>query len=132
MEAPNTAELIGRALRLRCPNCGVGRVYSGLKQNDGCTHCHYRYEREYGYFLGALIVTYAVIGGGALLAMILLIIAEASTPIAIGLPLVVGIVLVPLFTPFSHTLWMAIDLRFDPPKPEDFETPEAGSSKPLV
>ena len=116
-----TPALLSRAIRRRCPNCGHGKVYHGLTQQKVCTHCSYRYSREYGYFLGALIVTYAVIGGLALAAMLTLATLGASVPIALGVPLAAGLLAVPIFVPFSHTLWMALDLRFDPPKPEDFE-----------
>ena len=116
-----TATLLNRAIKRRCPNCGRGKVYRGLTQQKVCTHCSYRYSREYGYFLGALIVTYAVIGGLALAAMLTLATLGASVPIALGVPLAAGLLAVPVFVPFSHTLWMALDLRFDPPRPEDFE-----------
>lgn len=86
-----------------------------------CTNCRYRFSREYGYFLGALIVTYALIGGIALTAMLVLASIGTSVPIALGVPLTIGLLAIPAFVPLSHTLWMALDVRFDPPKPEDFE-----------
>ena len=49
-----------------------------------------------------------------------------SVLVALGIPLVVGLLAIPIFVPLSHTLWMALDVRFDPPKPEDFE-PEVTS-----
>ena len=44
-----------RALRLRCLNCGAGRLQArwfGLPER--CPVCQVRLEREEGYFLGAL------------------------------------------------------------------------------
>ena len=101
-------------------------MYHGLSQQQLCTNCRYRFRREYGYFLGALIVTYALIGGAALATMLVLASLGMSVLIALGVPLVVGVLAIPVFIPLSHTLWMALDVRFDPPKPEDFE-PEASS-----
>ena len=55
---------LGRGLRLRCPECGVSRVFvpalktRGLRDwitpLDGCPRCGYPYEREGGYFLLAV------------------------------------------------------------------------------
>jgi len=122
-----TATLLNRALRRRCPNCGEGKVYSGFKEQSVCTNCRYRFSREYGYFLGALIVTYAVLGGIAFAAMLILVTAGASIWIALGLPLLIGLAVLPIFIPLSHTLWMALDVRFDPPRPEDFEPLETST-----
>jgi len=104
-------------------------VYHGLKEQDVCTNCRYRFSREYGYFLGALIVTYAVLGGIAFVAMRILVTAGASIWIALGLPLLIGFLVLPIFIPLSHTLWMAIDLRFSPPEPEDFDPKVVESSQ---
>ena len=121
MNRIGSAALLGRALRRRCPNCGVGKVYSGFTQLEVCDNCRYRFSREYGYFLGALIVAYAVVAGTAFTAMLILASIGAPTLIALGIPLATGLLVLPLFIPLSHTLWMAIDVRFDPPKPADFE-----------
>src|SRR5262245_16051074 len=53
--------LLGRALRLRCPLCGVGRMFRGfMTMNRECPHCGLRYERAPGYFLGSIYVNYTV------------------------------------------------------------------------
>jgi len=128
VSTPGTATLLHRALRRTCPNCGIGRVYDGFTQQEVCDHCRYRFNREHGYFLGALIVTYALIGGIALTAMLMLASLGASVLVALGIPLIAGLVALPFFVPLSHTLWMALDVRFDPPKPEDFEPASEESS----
>ena len=79
-------------------------MYHGLTQQKVCTSCHYRFGREYGYFLGALIITYAIIGGAALTAMLVLASIGTSTLLALGLPLLVGLLAVPIFVPFSLSL----------------------------
>ena len=120
MEPRGTFELIWLGLRRRCPNCAEGAVYERFTQNPHCDVCGYRFSREHGYFLGAMIVAYAVIGAAALGLMILLSTTGVPSIIAVGLPAVGALIALPLFIPMSHTLWMALDLRFDPPRPEDF------------
>ena len=54
----------GRALRLRCPTCGVSPIFRDLRETrslrdwltplEGCDRCRYRYDREPGYFLLAI------------------------------------------------------------------------------
>lgn len=46
-------------LRQRCPRCREGLVFRGLwTMNDPCPVCGLVFEREPGYFLGALYVSY--------------------------------------------------------------------------
>jgi uncharacterized protein (DUF983 family) len=61
---PSAWTCIRRGLALRCPECGVSRVFVPFKQVrgvfdwltplDGCPRCGYAYEREQGYFLLAI------------------------------------------------------------------------------
>ena len=129
MSSPGSIALLTRALRRRCPHCGVGKVYEGFSQLEKCSHCHFRFNREYGYFLGALIVAYAVLGGTALTAMLILASLGAHPAIALGLPLGIGTIALPFFIPLSRTLWMAIDLRCSPPEPGDFAPPAAKNAE---
>src|SRR6185295_15533099 len=48
-------------LRQRCPRCLEGRVFRGmLAMNDACPECGLVFEREPGYFVGAMYVSYAM------------------------------------------------------------------------
>src|ERR1043166_2501903 len=68
-----TVQKIGEISRLRCPKCGKANVFhktkypfiSVPKMKEVCDHCGYRFNREPGYFLGAMYVSYglAVIEG---------------------------------------------------------------------
>jgi len=99
LEQPPLRALLARALRLRCPRCGQGRLYAhGLTMLERCPVCGLRYEREQGYFVGAVYVNYAittvtVLGGvivldqlfGLSLATQLMV----AVPLALLLPLLV-------------------------------------------
>jgi uncharacterized protein (DUF983 family) len=119
-----------RALRLRCPNCGHGKMFDRwVVQRPVCDHCRIKFERgELDYFIGAytinLIMSELVVVAGMLFGMWLTWPDVPWNPIKwILLPLVI---LFPLFTyPFSKSLWLGTDLIYRPPRPEDFNADSA-------
>lgn len=59
--------LVQLILKEKCPNCGKGNVYQKKKHlielpimNDRCDECHYYFDREPGYFLGAMYISYGL------------------------------------------------------------------------
>ncbi len=59
--------LFMRIMKEKCPNCGKGNVYAKKKRflelpvmKDDCEVCHYHFDREPGYFLGAMYISYAL------------------------------------------------------------------------
>jgi len=50
-----------RATTGRCPNCGVGKVFSSFwGVVDKCPNCEVRFERQSGAWLGAWVMAYTV------------------------------------------------------------------------
>src|SRR5437868_5313222 len=50
-------EIIFNGLKLKCPLCGRGNLYQSLfKMRERCTSCGLRFEREQGYFVGAIYI----------------------------------------------------------------------------
>src|SRR5689334_13757773 len=48
-------------MHLRCPRCHHGRVYASLlKMNPECPVCHLKFEREPGYFSGAVFFSFLI------------------------------------------------------------------------
>lgn len=115
-----------RGLLLRCPNCGKGKLFRRFfTMYDRCQVCGWRYEREEGYWTGAiainLVVTELLI---ALVAVPLaIVLAMNNEPItllvAIGLPL--PFVLPFLFFRHAKSLWMSIDFMVHPIDVEERE-----------
>jgi uncharacterized protein (DUF983 family) len=119
--------LLGRALALRCPNCGARHIFTGffdLKQR--CPNCGMLLERgESDYFLGAYTVN--LIAVEVLLALGFLIVLIATWPKppwdAIEYGGVILSILGAVFCyPFAKTTWLAVDLMFRPQRREDFIT----------
>lgn len=116
-----------RALRLRCPDCGAGPVtqrWFGMR--PACPRCRLRLDRgEPDYFLGAIVFNMAFAEGLFALGLLAVLLGTWPTPPwnAIYYGGIVGMILAPVFFyPFSKLCWLAFDLMFRPPRPEDFET----------
>ena len=114
------ATLVGRGVRKRCPMCGRGKVFrTFFKMNPSCPSCGYMFERESGYWTGAMIVNIAV--AEIWFALLFGVVVLATLPDIPWAPLlIVALVtngLLPIvFYPHSKTLWMALDLYFHPEK----------------
>src|SRR5258705_5225043 len=119
--------LLGRALLLRCPNCGGGRLFEGFFQiKQRCPTCGMLLERgESDYFLGAY--TLNLIAVEILLALGFLVVMVATWPNPPWDALQYGGVILSILGavfcyPFAKTTWLAFDLMFRPPHREDFIT----------
>lgn len=112
-----------RGLRKRCPNCGAKGIFSGWwRMEERCPSCGIRFEREEGFFAGAVFVNLAL-AEFALFAFIVLAfaltlpdpptvaIAAGGIVIAVGLPI--------LLYPYSKTVWAAIHLGMSPLDPDE-------------
>jgi uncharacterized protein (DUF983 family) len=115
---PSLGQLIGRALRRRCPRCGGPKVFSGwFSLKPACPTCGYNFERESGYWVGAIQVNIAVTE--TLFVLFFLVTLFVTMPDVPWQPLLVVALVTNLvfpwfFYPYSKTLWMAIDLYFHP------------------
>ena len=109
--------LIWRGVRLRCPRCGQGKLYRRLitmKMYERCQHCDWRFEREEGYWTGAMALDLVVAE--------LVAAAYVVTATVVGAPLVpelvIGLLLAALLPivlyPHAHSLWMTIDFMLHP------------------
>ena len=82
---------------------------------DDCPACGLHFEREPGYWVGAMAMNIVVVGGVfAVVFVVLLALTIPDIPVATLLA-----VLVPLaalgpvfFYPFSKTVWVAVDRAF--------------------
>lgn len=121
LAAREAALLFLRALRLRCPRCGKGRLFRrGYTMEEHCAVCGWRFEREEGYWTGAmavnlvvaeLIVTALAVPFSAYLALT----HQSLVPLVFLLP--VPILLPLLLYWHSKSLWMAIDFLLHPVPP---------------
>ena len=82
--------------------------------NRTCPVCHIAFEREPGYFLGAMYFSYAF--GVTLVAPLVVVgVARGWDPLVVGCASIVELTLLsPLVFRYSRVCWMYMDQHFDP------------------
>ena len=62
-------QIIARGLANRCPNCGGRTLFKAGKLfelDEGCSACRLKFEKDEGFFLGAMALNYGVTCAGLL------------------------------------------------------------------
>jgi uncharacterized protein (DUF983 family) len=96
----------------RCPWCRRGRIFRGvLAMNRSCPSCGTLFEKEPGYFVGAMYFSYFLaVPAYALLAMISLRwLGNRSELLAFGAAILVFLPLIPLIFRASRVIWLYFD-----------------------
>ncbi len=112
---------VGDILRQRCPRCRTGTIFRysifrGFpKMHDRCPVCDLRFEREPGYFLGAMYVSYAL---GLVIVALLAALLWSLTGWWITKDTIWAVLLflpfAPTITLFARVLWIYLDQAIDP------------------
>ena len=107
---------IAAILALRCPRCLEGRVWRGfLSMNVACPVCGLVFEREPGYFTGAMVVSYMlavpVLG---LMVIGLMAFAHFDAVAALLVGDAAYLVFVPFIFRYSRVVWLHFDWAIDP------------------
>ena len=121
MQKQRERQILIAGLRLKCPRCGEGHMFSGMfKMRSECGNCQFRFEREAGYFVGAMYINYGVtiiIAFGSYFAF------DYFTPISFLPNIILWGAFSALFPVFffrySRSLWLSFDYIFNPSKPPD-------------
>lgn len=112
---PEFEVLIARALKLRCPRCGVGPLFEGtIRMFSQCSRCGLSYERGPGYYLGSAYINYGIT---ALIVTAVFVFGRFVWQIpgrVLLWPLFAFCIIFPLLI-FRHAraLWLAMDCQFD-------------------
>ena len=115
--------LVGRALRRRCTRCGRGSFFHGwAKVADSCSVCGFAFERESGYWVGAMIIATTVTFGLMLVVFVggwVLFWPDVPwTGVLVG-TMVVAFATPIVFYPWSKSLWSAIELSYHALEPPE-------------
>jgi len=103
---------VGRGLRLRCPRCGEGRLFTGFfAMALACPSCGLDIRREQGYYVGAMYINYGVTATVELAVGIPMV--ERMSLTALTIPLAAfGLIFPLVFFRYSRSLWLGFDLYF--------------------
>ncbi len=108
------ARAVLRGLLKRCPKCGETKIFRRwFTLVARCPRCGLVFEREEGYWTGAMAINIGVTELVFVVALVAGLIATwPAPPIAWLLAITIALnALVPvLFYPFSKTIWISIDL----------------------
>jgi uncharacterized protein (DUF983 family) len=119
------SKLAWRGLTKRCPRCGAKAFSSYFTLEERCPSCGLRFEREEGFWVGALIIktivtfgTFVVVFAGGIL------VTWPDVPwVTIGVVTIVVNLIVPvLFYPRSKTLWSGLEMSWHPLEAPEIES----------
>jgi uncharacterized protein (DUF983 family) len=105
--------MLGRGATRRCARCGSGHLFRRyFTMVDDCPRCGLHFEREQGYWAGALAINIGLTGAVFVgVFVVALVLTVPDVPVGLLLAILVPLMLVvPVVAyPFSKTLWVAVD-----------------------
>ena len=130
MQKQGKRQIFVKGLRLRCPRCGEGQMFAGMfKMYSECGSCHFRFEREAGYFVGAMYINY---GMTVFITFAGYFALDYFTSISFLTNFILWIAICALFPIFffrySRSLWLSLDYIFNPSEPSDSQ--QEGTKQP--
>lgn len=121
MATPPKRSTLTSILKQRCPRCRSGRIFRysifrGFpRMYERCPFCDLKFQREAGYFLGAMYISYGIaLVTIALLAVLLWAITGWWITKATIWAVVIFLPLAPSITFLSRVLWIYLDQTVDP------------------
>jgi uncharacterized protein (DUF983 family) len=99
-------KLIGRALALRCPRCGVGAIFdSRFRMRVSCPRCGVVYWKSEGEWLGPGVIDYSVATMAGLAAWALLVLAGVSAIGQFVIASLAALVIAATLSRWSRSFW---------------------------
>jgi len=119
---------IKTALKFKCPRCERGDLFgaknpykmgSMFVMDANCSSCGLKYEKEGGFFYGAMYVSYMLNIGLFVTATVLWYIlfeGKIDWRLYIGLYVLLTVFLVPVLYRLSRSIWLMIMIKYEPEK----------------
>lgn len=113
---------LGSIIKSKCPNCEKGSVFASSgnilklkspEMNKTCPECQYQFEREPGYFFGAMFISYGLTIAQAMGVYFVIWTLGLELSIDMIMLIITGVLVVLLFPNFkaSRVIWMYIFVR---------------------
>ena len=103
-----------------CPRCRTGKIFRQSvwrfpRMHERCPACGLKFEREDGYFLGAMYIGYGL-GVGAIAVLAALVWEVFKWPLlkSVVAGIVLFLPLAPVLTWMARVLWIYMDQTIDP------------------
>jgi len=124
MQRANVSALAGM-LQQRCPRCRSGNIFRKSLflfpgMHERCPACDLKFEREPGYFLGAMYIGYGLaLVTIAILSLLLWWFFRWQIQNAVIGGVVLFLPFAPFLTVMARVLWIYLDQSIDPDRSED-------------
>lgn len=110
---------LGPIVKSKCPNCEKGSVFAsagnilkfkGPEMHKTCPECQYKFEREPGYFFGAMFISYALTIAQAMAVYFVIRLLGLELSVDIIMLIITLVLVILLFPNFraSRVIWMYI------------------------
>jgi uncharacterized protein (DUF983 family) len=113
-------------LGMKCPRCHEGDVFetkNPYKQMSAihktCSHCGLRYEKEMGFFFGAMYVSYMLniaLFVTCIVAYFILLDQYISGTLLMIIYVSLTVILMPVYYRLSRTIWLNFFNKYEPDK----------------
>lgn len=115
------SQLIWRALRLRCPWCGRGKLFRNwIRMRKACSECEGDFEREPGFYLGSIYFNYGLTALIVAVAYPLLLFTQTVSSQRLMMGTLAFAVCFPIwFFRYARSLWLGFDQWMDPDAQRD-------------
>lgn len=101
----------------KCPKCEEGKIFEtngnilklkGPKMYDNCPQCDFKFEREPGYFFGAMFVSYGITTAEAIATFVAIRVLGIEMSVDMMMAIITAVMLIFLFPNFklSRILWL--------------------------
>ncbi len=105
-------------VKCKCPNCGEGDMF-GQEGNvfllkmprmyERCGHCNYKFERETGFFIGAMFVSYALAAAEMIMSLVVFWYFMSLSPLTVFfIVAIIAILLCTFNFRLSRSIWVYI------------------------
>lgn len=107
---PDLLKTLTRGILLRCPVCGESGVFRAPFQvRHHCPACRALFQREAGFFVGAIMMNVVVTEGAVMLAFGLCLLILGGGALTLPVLFAVALLFPVLFYHHSWSLWLAGD-----------------------
>ena len=110
------SDTLSRGVRLRCPACGRASIFEApFRRRHGCPACGVSFEREEGYFVGAISINLVTTEAALLVVyLVCLLTVGFNEGLIFTVLLPVGLLFPVAFYHHSWGAWLAFDHFIEP------------------